>query len=244
MTKDELITAYFEGSLSDANQQKFEQLLQTDAAFLEEFNFQKELQSALEKKNRKNTKAFLNTLEPASVENKPKVRSLTFIPWLAAASVVIAIGLSSWFLFFNNTDINTQELYAAYYEPYDNVVHPIERGNKLEDLKSRAFLAYEKEDYELAITLFEKLNQQSTDGYINFYNAIVLMQLERHKEAIPLFKNYISSKGELSDRAHWYLALSYLKTNTIGNAKNELDSLIKLKGFKQEDAKALRDQLN
>ena len=242
MTKEDLITAYFEGTLSQEDQRTFEDLLKRDMEFLKEFQFQKELQSALQNEERRKTKIFLNSLENTSSNKGTKIGRL--VPWFAAASIVILVGLGSWFYFFNSPKINTQELYAAYYKPYENIVHPLERGKQLEDLESRAFLAYELEDYQLAFELFKELGQQKNDSYIAFYNAIVLMQLGNFDEAISLFNGYIQNDSLLNDRAHWYLALCYLKLNDLEKAKKELDLLIQLKSFNLEKAKELKEKLD
>jgi len=237
MDKEELINGYFEGSLSEGQLIEFESLLKTDAEFKSAFELEKELQLALKKNERKELKELFSSLNETEEKNEDKVISMR--PWLAAASIALLVGIGSWLLFFNSPDLNTNQLYVANFTPYENVVHPIERGNQLEDLLSRAFTAYEDEKYTDALKLFKELNVKQNDAYIEFYEAIVLMQLNRHKEAIPLLENYIENNGELKDRAHWYLALAYLKLDDVSNSKTELGKLIKLGSFKNDAAKNL-----
>jgi len=245
MDKSALLNGYFEGSLSEVQLGKFNRLLKTDEDFAAAFEFERELQIGLKKQERKEIKELFSSLDQQNEEKeKHQSKVISMRPWLAAASIALVVGLGSWVFFFNSPNINSDQLYLSNYAPYENVVHPIERGNQIEGLLNSAFMAYEDGKYEFALQLFKELNTKQNDAYIEFYEAIILMQLNRHDEAIPLFKNYIGNNGELKDRAHWYLSLSYLKLNQVENSKSELEKLIQLNSFKTETAKKLLDDLN
>ena len=57
----------------------------------------------------------------------------------------------------NIQQLNTEQLYAQYFEPYRNVVQPIVRGENKTDTKSKAFQAYETKNYEDALKYFNTL---------------------------------------------------------------------------------------
>lgn len=242
MDKEELINGYFEGSLNQSQLKEVALLRSTDAEFAAELEFQKELQTALKKEERRELKARFNKLSKNETEATTKVFSIR--PWLAAASIALLIGLGSWFLFFNVPNLNTAELYAANFVPYDNVIQPIERGNQLENLKTKAFEAYENGSYKEALDLFKELHTKQNDSYIDFYSAMILMQLDQQEEAIPLLKKYLQKEGELKDRALWYLALAHLKLNDIDHCKEQLHLLIENNGYKLEAAKDLLKALD
>jgi len=242
MDKEALINGYFEGSLDTTQLEEVELLLASDAGFKTEFEFQKELQLALKKEKRRDLKDLFNAL--AEEESKPKSKVFQLRPWLVAASLALLAGLAYWLFLLNTPDLNTDQLYAANFSPYDNVVHPIERGNQLEDLKTKAFTSYEEKDYITALKLFKELQTKQNDDYITFYEAIVLMQLNKHLEAIPLLQDYRDKNGQLKDRATWYLALSYLKTDEVKRCKEELRQLVQESGFKLDSAKELLQQLD
>lgn len=242
MDKEELINGYFESTLSQDQLEEVNRLLETDSEFVSEFEFQKELQVSLKKEERQDIKEMLSNL--AAEKAKPETKVFQLRPWLAAASIALLVGLGSWFLFFNSSDLNTAELYASNFTPYDNVIHPIERGNQLEDLKTQAFTAYENEEYPEALELFKELHAKQNDSYIDFYSAMVLMQLNKQEQAIPLLEGYIEKEGELADRASWYLALAYLKIGDIAKSKEQLNVLVKKNGFKAKTAEELLDKLD
>lgn len=271
MDNEALINGYFEETLSESQRGEFDRLLQTDPEFAADFEFEKQLQSALKKEERQEIKLLFSKLEieskvevqteeptldetettvdskdngPIQIDPKDtETKVISIRPWLVAASAVFLLGLASWFLFFNSPDLNTEQLYAANFAPYENVVHPIERGEQLDDLKNKAFTAYEDEDYSLALKFFKELQTQQVDPYIAFYEAIVLMQLNKHQEAVPLLESYIENDGQLNDRATWYLALAYLKQNDIAESKVQLEKLIEKDGFKSNDARYLLEAL-
>ena len=244
MDKEELINGYFEGSLSQDRLEEVTRLLESNPEFASEFEFQKELQNSLRKEERKEIKTMFNTLsETDKMQEKSEGKVISMRPWLAAASIALLIGLASWLFIFNSSDLNTDALYAANFAPYDNVIHPIERGNQLEDLKTRAFTAYENGEYPEALELFKELYEKHNDSYIDFYSAMVLMQLNQQEEAIPLLEKYIENKGELKDRASWYLSLAYLKIDNIKASKVALNELIQSGTFRTKAARELLEQL-
>ncbi|OWW26948.1 hypothetical protein B4Q04_04535 [Zobellia sp. OII3] len=242
MDNDTLINGYFEGSLTESQKKDFDHLLETDVQFAEDFKFQRELQESLKKEERKAVKQMFAAMSASEPKQEAKVISLR--PWLVAASIIFLVGIGSWFVFFNTHNYSTDELYNANFVAYENVVHPIERSAELEDLQTRAFTAYENEDYAEALSLFKTLQEKNNDGYIQFYEAITLMQLQKHKEAVPLLENYIEADGELKDRAIWYLALSDLKLGRIDESKIQLQKLVSKNGFKAAAAKRLLEELD
>ena len=226
MDKEALINGYFEGSLNQDQLGEVDRLLETNVAFATDFEFQKELQQALKKDERSEIKAMFSKF--AKQEEKPETKVIQLRAWLAAASIAVLVGLGSWFLFLNNPDVDTEALYAANFSPYDNVISPIERGNDIVDLRSRAFTAYENKEYTTALELFSQLKIEQDDPYIQFYEANLRMQLNQHAKAIPLLKGYIVNNGKLADRAMWYLALSHLKLGEVEQSRTQLNKLIGL----------------
>jgi len=242
MNKEELINGYFVGSLSESQLAEVKNLCKTDPDFAADFEFQKELQQALKKEERLEIKELFSDLNTTTTKTETKFFQLR--PWLTAASIALLFGLGAWMFFLNSGEVNTDALYAANFSPYDNVVHPIERGNELEDLQTQLFAAYEAKDYELSSQLYNKLTVKQKASYFDFYEGIVQMALGNHEKAIPLLEGYIGANGELKDRAMWYLALSHLKLGAIESAETELEKLVQLGTFKTDAAEDLLQALD
>lgn len=244
MDREELINGYFEGSLNKTELAEFEQLYNSNQDFLEQVEFERQLKRALIKQERQGIKEMFSkaSTEGAIGEKHTPVIHLKIL--MIAASAIFLLGLSAWLFFFTPQKSDAFSIYDAYYQPYENVVHPIERGSQIQDLKTRAFTAYENEEFEKALALFKELNNKSADSYLQFYEAIVLMQLEKHDEAIPLLENYIASDGELKQRAQWYLSLSYLKTKQLEKSKSLFREIADQNGFKSKEASKILEELN
>ncbi|MBC8754059.1 hypothetical protein H2O64_05215 [Kordia sp. YSTF-M3] len=236
MDKSDYILKYFDGTLSKEELQAFNTLLADDSDFKEEFEFQKELQDTLVLNDREQLKKEIQNWD--TTKNKPR-----FKPWMAAASLLILLGIS-W-LFFSKTQLNsTEDLYASYFEPYRNIVQPIVRGEYKDDIKSKAFKAYEAKDYENAILYFNTILNEERNTTILFYKANTLLQLNKTSEAIKILETNVKNTDTLQDRNLWYLSLAYLKDNNIDASKKTLKQLLSQSKFKSKEAKTLIENLD
>jgi len=235
MKNQKLIENYLSRTLSAEDTVTFNELLQSDVDFKKEVQFYKDLQKVTEFED---GVAFKKQLQQFESEFQPKKSNYT--KWLAAASIAILIGFGSMFYFQTTSN---QDLFAENFEPYRNVIQPIVRGEVSDNIKTHAFTAYEKGDYKQAITLFSEIQKTETNNYYIFYKANGYLALDNTSEAISLFKNYIATKGEFSEKAYWYLALANLKENNISEAKKVFQKIIKTKTYNYKKAAILLKQL-
>ncbi len=235
MEKDELLEKYFQGNLNANEQAAFDTLLNEDASFKEEVALQLSIKRVAEEYDDNEFRSMLSDFE---AEHQPKkvFRLERYSKWLVAASVVLIAGLT-YILTLNNP--TTQELFAQNFQPYENVVHPIVRGTEEQDQKTKAFIAYETGDYELAVSLFSDLYEKDKQPYYLFYKANALLKLEKAQEAIPLLKEHLKTKDTLKEKSTWYLALAYLKIEDKENARTLLQQLVNDKQYKVKEAKTL-----
>ena len=231
MNTSDYIDKYFENILSEAEQGIFNDLLQNDAEFKKEFEFQNQLRDTLVLNDREELK---NEIKNWDTDSKKR----PFKPWLVAASIIILLG-TSWQFFVNSSSPSSDQLYTSYFEPYRNIVQPIVRGENKDDIQSKAFEAYETENHESAINYFNEILEETPDQTISFYKANSLLKLNRANEAIKILETNIKNSDSLQDRNLWYLALAYLKDNNINASKKTLKSLLSQSDFKSKEAKAL-----
>lgn len=223
MSKIELIDKYFSNSLSPKEQLKFNDLLQNDEKFKKEFAFQKDLQKVISKNQRNDLKKVVQNFED---DKKPVISLLNISKkWLVAASILIIVGLGSVFV-KSNFYPSPDKLYAENYEPYRNIVLPVERGEDANTIEHSAFVAYENGNYHKAINLFNSVPNSNT-VYILFYKSMCYMSLNKTREAISLLKTIVDSNPEVNSEknfkelANWYLALAYLNIGEIENAHKQ-----------------------
>lgn len=235
--KDLLIERYFENSLSPKELKEFEKLMTIDAEFSTEVDFQKRLKTAIFHEERSNLKAHLQSLDNPT-------KTYDFRWWYAAAGVVFLIGLS-WFV-HSIIDSQPSQLYAAYFEPYPNVVSPKVRGNATseEDLKSKAFHLYDQAQYVEAALAFEKLYRNNEQDYAALYQAISLMASGKPNEAIPLLEQMEwTEEAVYVEVAYWYLALAYLDNQQVAKSRLLLEKVIQRNHHLANPAKQLLDKL-
>ncbi len=248
MKNHDLIDSYFENSLSPKEQNIFNDLLRNNSDFKNEFQFQKDLKKVIAIKQQEDLKSTLVEIENRS----QKKSSFMLIPkkWMIAASLLILASIGTWGIKSNYYPSN-EGIYADYFEPSRNTVQPVVRGENLNTIEYRAFVAYESQNYHKAINLFNSVKNPE-EAYIDFYLALSYMAINKPEDAInllePLSKiNIMEGKNKgFDEKSKWYLALSYIKINEDQNAANTLNLLIDnpSSSYKKEDALEILAFLN
>lgn len=236
MDKQELIAQYITRKLSHEAQKEFDHLMVTDTEFAEEVAFQDNLKAVIEKEERDTVKLELQGFE---AEEKSTFK---YKNWLVAASVIILLGLTT-FLYFDNS-IDTEKLYVENFEPYRNIVQPIVRGETNTDLRTKAFTAYETQNYDEALKHFNEMLKENPDEIIAFYKANTLLKLNKTEEAISILENNLKTKDSLDAKNNWYLALAHLRLNDVENARTILANLNTTSSFKNKAVKDLLKKLD
>ena len=232
MDKDRLIAKHISNTLSIEERTMFEQLLDTDKAFKDEVKFQESVKLAATKKAHGQLKKHLQAIENETVS--PKSRTLW---WLAAASILVLVTSG---LYFFNTGYSNDALFTNYYEPAKNIVHPIVRDLSEKDLKTDAFIAYQKKDFITAQQLFSTLYTSTQESEFLFYEAIASLENNNMDTAIQRLEAHKNYTDALSSKTNWYLALAYLKNDNVKEVELILTELIKDENaFKFKEAKAL-----
>ena len=232
MDKELLIAKYISKTLSTEEQTMFERLLDTDKAFKDEVKFQESVKLAATAKGHQQLKSRFQALEKEIVSTKNRS-----VWWLAAASILVLV---TCVFYFFNMNVSSDELYANYYEPAKNIVHPIVRDIKEKDTKTNAFIAYQKKDYKTAQQLFSAIYVSTNESEFLFYEAISLLEINNIDDAIIRLESHKNYTDALSPKTNWYLALAHLKNNNITEVKSILnDIIIDKSAFKFKEAKAL-----
>jgi len=236
MNPEELITKYFNKTLSKAEENTFTSLLNTDAHFKALFEEHKNMQVAFKINEKAKLKEFLNTLE---TPKKPFIKTfLNQKTIVLAAACCLVLGV---FYFFNsnNTPLN---IYDNYFEVYPNVLEPVVRGKT--STNSEAFKAYENKSYLKAEKLFETTLKLKPNSNIEFYYAMSLLNQDKLHEAQNVLNDIKLKTHDFEAEVFWYSALIAIKQNDFISAKKELHALNQLKSdFKKLESNRLLKRL-
>ncbi len=232
MEKEKLLEKYIQNRLSQEEKAEFDTLLLNDDAFKKDVDLSINLKQVAQHEDNADYRNLISSFETVKPQQKRR-----YTKWLAAASIVLILGLS-YVLTLDDKPTN-EELFTNYFEPYRNVIQPIERGNSQQDEKTLAFTAYEKGNYKKAIVLFSKLYNSTNESYYLFYKANALLKLEKANEAIPVLLEHLKTKDTLTKKSRWYLALAYLKLNNKVEAKITLKKVLTESTYKTKEANEL-----
>ena len=171
-------------------------------------------------------------------EGKPKPRI-----WVAAALILIVVGLPTTMTFFDNGGhVSTSALIKDNYE----VPSISARGNETQQQWMDAAMAYDKGSYEEAIQLLTQLAQDPTTGNlseVHLYLGVSLIETEQPLEAIGYFEK-IKPDSFLYPKAQWYTAIAYLKEGDHKKAAEQLKSIANSpKHYKKEAAANILKEL-
>lgn len=246
-----LIDAYLREELTEGMRQDFERELASNKTFKKAFIFQQSLaeatalnpvKEAMEQARIDNIldnkpihpefKIVQNTLREAKTENITyrrwqRIRKLV-IGGLAAACVVLA-SFGGWAKHLKN-DVEKEMNYVdvLYSFESDDIQQVGARKEVIEHKLKEAKKAYQKEDFERVIKLFDELREKhhyQSDDLI-YAQAITYTRMGNDKESIKLLNELIHKKSDIEHDARWYVALVYLKTNEKIKAKEQFNNLV------------------
>jgi len=244
MDKEVLLTKHFSNSLTTAEEKLFNELIETDNGFKEQYDFEQNLKCAIKDKKNQELKIKLVSFEEGMKEESPTTISKGgYRNWSIAASIALLIGLG-WMGYNSLIKTDYDDLYNAHFQEYPNTVYTITRSDANESLEREAYVAYESGNYEKAIANFEKLQADGVKNHINFYLALSYLGIENNSMAIRLFEKVIEEQSGFEAEASWYLALTHLRVRDKAKAIGILERHIKTYDYNKEKAVELLNDLN
>lgn len=211
MDKEQLIAKYIQNKLSEAEVAEVERLLDSDSEFREQLEFELQVKKAFYKREHNEKKEFLK-----SIESNVATKDTEFKWYLVAASIVIMIMAG---VYWNGQTKNPQKLFDSYYTVASNTSHPIVRDNSGSNEITKAFIAYEREDYKLAQKLFADVYKNANNSELLFYQGICYLETGKTNKAIEVLLKHVAFNDKLKNKGTWYLALAFLKSNEKDKAK-------------------------
>ncbi|WOD44627.1 tetratricopeptide repeat protein [Hwangdonia lutea] len=241
MIDETLIEKYFSKRLTTEESKEFEKRYNSDGQFKKQVDFLMDLKSVTEFEDDAQFKKQLTAYE-TEITPQQKRSTIKWLKPLIAVAALVIVALSVNFLL--NKPVNEDTLFSTYFEVSKNVSVPIVRSNNNDNILNHAFSAYSAEDYNQAISLFEKSYQNSNNSELLFYQGNAYLALGNAERAISKFKKHLTYTDALTHRSHWFLALAYLKSKQPENTIKELKTILNSNdSFKKDEAKSLLKKL-
>ena len=161
--------------------------------------------------------------------------------WYSAAAVVILAITIAVLLLDPFNKLSSDQVYTQYFSPFQKTEDIIEIARDDNDFLF-ATQVYEAGDFERAVVLFEILADSSElRSWSLFYAGSSYMSLNQTDEAIDLFLLVLLEAGdEVKSPARWQLALCYLKSGSIENAREQLALLTDDQDYRKDANRILR----
>lgn len=177
-------------------------------------------------------------------EAKPQKRGIRRILW--ATSSIAAVFIVGFFLLKDTGNHTSLTLYNEFYNQWSELPSLTQRGN--DTTLATVETLYTQQRYAEALTLLNQLQQQNSklmDAQLFLYIGVLNLELGKHDAAIQAFKKVLASNSLDAFKAHWYLALAYLKIDEVVLAKKELNILLADESmFKDVAAKKILKKLS
>lgn len=205
----ELFESYSRGLLSDSHANEVSDRLKNDPEFKSWFDSYELSILALKKST------FEQSVRSLSTKDKSMGR---WALWVGACVLILLIIIAGYNLLKKSSQVNNQELYATYFEPFPDLIST--RGEK-GDLKN-ALLAYNEGNYQAAFELLDTSVYKS--DLIKVYRAISLLSsdLESNDHSYIQELELIKDDSQFVQYKNWYLGLSYLRQEAPKLAKTKL----------------------
>ena len=220
----EKIEQYLRGGYHSNELKQIEKEIAESEALQRELKRQKFMLDEIERIEDSKNRAQVQAIHQQALKTRATFRKMGRFRYLAVAAGFTLLVVAGWLLIQNETP---KDLFAANYE-----VPQLKIGNRgeAEIIKEKMIEAgnfYSEGNYSRAIPLFEEiLSLNAQNDKAQFGLSIGYIETENYAQAITNLEKLIDSKSEFfADKAHWYLALIYLKQENIEKAKKYLTVL-------------------
>ena len=237
-----LVEKYFDAELSSDELRHFNSRVEHDEDFKALVQREKIIIGAIRNQGLIDNLLYLKSIEEKIQGDQSYPIASGIKGWYYyAAAAVVALLVAVAFLLPGNE--NNDELFAAYFTPYPNLVQPLMRGNE-STARPKAFKDYEQKNYQAAAEGFKELLDTKEEPGVLLLLGNSNLMLGKSEEAQENFITLIKNYDEFDLQAKWFLSLSYLKSGDTENARKILKELGETEVSYASRAKELLEKVN
>ncbi|HRO44768.1 hypothetical protein [Agriterribacter sp.] len=214
----ERIEAYLLDTMNASERFQFEAAMVGDEQLRNEVDLQRKLVAAVQ------TAIFDDkTVQhiPAA-ENTVPIRKISLKWWYAAAAVLL-VASATWY--YQSISVTPGKLFTGYFHADPGL--PVAMSSTSEYGFYDGMVSYKEGDYNKAIEIWTGLKEKGllTDT-LQYYIGVASLNKNDFEGAVQHLLPVAENKaGEWQQKAAWYLALAYVKTNNITEAMKWLQQL-------------------
>jgi tetratricopeptide (TPR) repeat protein len=141
--------------------------------------------------------------------------------------------------------ISNQDLYAAYFQPYDGGAGISRSASTSTNLLNEAILEIDKGDYSTALDMLKVVSANKQDGFTaSFYTGKAYQAMGDYRKAIHSFSEVVRHGDNLLvEQSKWFIGLCYLKINERGKAVSQFREIVAGNGFYAQKSSELMKKL-
>jgi len=227
-----LIDSYLTGRISDEENQELTEL-RKQTEFEEEFKFRQEAFITAKQLGRESLKERLKNLDQPT-------KVVRFRNWWALAAAMILLLLAVPFLF---NQPSAQDLYAENYQPFTNVLAPINRSADEKSDLHPAFIHYQRGEYSEAREEFQDLEKKFPA--VAIYIGVTYLEEDNFDTAISVLEPISKDENaRFQNEATWYLGMAYLAKSDEEKAISVLKKISSEDHAFQDRAQKLLNELD
>ncbi|MEP7107308.1 MAG: hypothetical protein ABI760_04985 [Ferruginibacter sp.] len=242
MDNMEYIDDFFKGLPTDEQKQQFEQRIINDISFAEEVAFYVSATGAIKEQLTQEKKMQFRRIykEQQKVIPITKQPVKKIVRYLAAASLVATVLLSTWLL---SGDKTTPAQLANQYIQQNFQTLNVTMSGRQDSLQSGLIL-FNSGNLKDALVRFENIIKKDPANYLaNKYAGIISLRLEYYDKALEYFTVMEADTTLFSNHGKFYKAVTLLKRNENGDKESAKMLLIEVKEHEMEGSKKAAEWL-
>ena len=238
---------FVDGELDDELEKLIKGEAMINAALSSEISFRGEINSAVAEADIMKLRNSLQNISKGSTAGNTKIISLAstrtrLLYWSAAASVIVLLAVSS---LLQQRGISDQDLYATYFQSYNNIAGTSRSASASDNLLSEAIREIDKGDYATALDMLQVVSADKQEGFTaSFYSGKAYQALGDYKNAISSYAEVVQHGDNLLvEQSRWFIGLCYLRINEREKAVSQFRSIVAENGFYAQKSNDLLKQL-
>lgn len=222
MENENVIFDYLRDKLNEEQKQDFEQRLESDHDFHQEYLLQKQMYAYLNE--RSNREAYTSEIENLNAKYFQSDGSQS--KWSLKRVIILAVILltsvfAAWYL-LKPKEVDLYESHAEHF-----ALHLVLKSDD-SDIASDAESAFNQGEYQVAVAAIQKyLENNSIDTKARLALGISMLESGDEDKALDIFEEISAGSSTLKDYGTWYVGLYHVKKRDYSKAQKILNTIPK-----------------